>query len=227
MKPTLLILRPEPGNSATAARAAALGWGTIQAPLFTVSPIPWSAPDPRAFDAVMLTSANAARLGAAALARFTYLPLYAVGRATAEAARQTGFSDIRCGSSDAEALIAQAAADGITSILHLAGREHRPAPSGGIMIDHRIVYAAEPADRLPDQVQSALGKGAVALLHSPRAAALFADLLGDAGIPCANVRIAAISPAALAAAGTGWQASIAAPAPDDEALLAAAARLCN
>jgi uroporphyrinogen-III synthase len=216
MKPKLLILRPEPGNSATAARAERLGWETVRAPIFTVAAIEWAAPEPSRFDAVMMTSANAARLGGAALGRFTGLPLYAVGRATAEAARAAGFEDIRVGAQDAEALVALAEADGVKSMLHLAGREHRALANP--IIERRIVYGADLVERLPT------AGGTIALLHSPRAAALFATLVGDAR---ADIRIAAISPAALAAAGEGWRGAIAAPTPDDDALLAAAARLCE
>jgi uroporphyrinogen-III synthase len=219
MKPKLLILRPEPGNSATAARAAGRGWETVQAPLFTVAAIEWAAPEPALFDAVMLTSANAARLGGAGLAGFLKIPLYAVGGATADAARVAGFVDVREGASNAEALIAQAAADGVSSVLHLAGREHRAVSRAGMTIERRVVYGADPVDALPDAARTT---DAIALLHSPRAAALFAGMVDPAAI-----RIAAISPATLAAAGTGWRAAIAAASPDDDALLAAAARLCE
>jgi len=227
MRPRLLILRPEPGGSATAARAAALGWQTVRAPLFQITPIDWSPPGPAGFDAVMMTSAHAARLAGAGLAGLVHLPLYAVGLATAEAARRAGFADIRTGVRDAEALIAMAAADGIASLLHLAAREHRTTNRPGIAVDRRIVYAADPVGRLPDAARSALAGGAITFLHSPRAAALFASLADAADIARAEIRIAAISPAALAAAGEGWAAALAAASPDDDALLAAAARLCE
>jgi len=42
-----------------------------------------------------------------------------------------------------------------------------------------------------------------------------------------SIRIAALAPAVLDAAGAGWRASVAAAKPDDAALLAAAARLCQ
>ena len=42
-----------------------------------------------------------------------------------------------------------------------------------------------------------------------------------------NIRIAAISPAAAEAAGTGWERVECVDAPNDEALLALGARLCN
>jgi uroporphyrinogen-III synthase len=55
------------------------------------------------FDAVMLTSANAARLAGDAMASFTALPCYAVGEASAAAAADAGFADIRVGPSDGAA----------------------------------------------------------------------------------------------------------------------------
>lgn len=227
MKPRLLILRPEPGGAATEARARALGWQTLWAPLFRVGPVDWSPPSPTRFDAMLLTSANAARLAGPALAGFVHLPLYAVGQATAEAARAAGFGDIRIGTGGVTPLIARAADDGVGSLLHLAGREHRHAERPGITIHRRIVYAADPVDRLPEEARSALTAGAIALLHSPRAAALFATLVDLASLDRRGVRIAAISPAALDAAGCGWAAAFAAASPDDDALLAAAARLCE
>jgi uroporphyrinogen-III synthase len=227
VKPPLLILRPRPGGVATVARAAALGWHSVATPLFTVSALPWSPPAAADFDAVMMTSANAARRGGAGLAGFRRLPLYAVGRATAEAARQAGFVDVRTGEGNADDLLARAAADGVGALLHLAGRERRHLSMSGIAIDQRVVYGADAADELPPAALAALADGAIVLLHSPRAAALFAELADAAGVSRATVRIAAISPAVLAAAGAGWAAGIAASSPDDDALLAAAARMCE
>ncbi|HWL48068.1 MAG TPA: uroporphyrinogen III synthase HEM4, partial [Sphingomonadaceae bacterium] len=63
----LLILRPEPGASATACRAAQRGHDTVVAPLFTIAPLGWDPPAPDGFDALMLTSAHAARLAGPAL----------------------------------------------------------------------------------------------------------------------------------------------------------------
>jgi uroporphyrinogen-III synthase len=196
-------------------------------PLFTLVALPWSAPDPAGFDAVMMTSANAARLGGAALERFTQHRLYAVGKATEAAARVVGFEDIRTGGGDGAALLAMAAEQEVRSLLHLAGREHIPLERHGVMIERRIVYGSDPVAALPEPARAALDAGAIALLHSPRAAALFATLVDAADVPRERVRIAAISAAALAAAGQGWERAGAAHSPDDTALLAVAARLCD
>ncbi|SNS81553.1 uroporphyrinogen-III synthase [Sphingomonas laterariae] len=222
MRP-LLILRPEPAASETAARAAAFGLASCVAPLFTVAAIPWSADDPAAYDVLMLTSVNALRHGGAQLAAYHGLPVFAVGEATATAARAAGFTRITAGDRDIHVLLAMIAAAGHAHVLHLAGREHREVDHPALRIVRKIVYAADPVDGLPGAAREALAGGAVAMLHSPRAAARFAALAPDRG----RTRIAAISPAAARAAGEGWAQVAVAERPDDAALLAAAAGLCD
>ncbi|HEY0269459.1 MAG TPA: uroporphyrinogen-III synthase [Sphingomonas sp.] len=221
----LLVLRPEPGAAATRAAARARGLEAVAAPLFATRPIDWTLPDPLPA-AVLMTSANAAHLGGAGLAALTGLPLYAVGPATARAARAAGFTDIVGGAGGIDAILARAAMDAVTPLLHLAGREHHLPAAPPLPIVRRIVYAADAADRLPAGARAVL-PGAIVLLHSARAAATFARLLDAAGIARGAVAIAAISPAARAAAGDGWRATIVADQPDDAALLAAAAKLCD
>lgn len=219
-----LVLRPEPGASATCRRAAAIGCPPVSAPLFALRPVAWEMPGGD-HDAVMVTSASALLLGGAKLGTLLDRPLYAVGAATAAAARDAGFADVRAGSDDAAALVAMAAADGVRRLLHLAARERRAVGHPAVAITAVTVYAAEAETMLSPAAHAALAGQAVALLHSPRAAALFADLADAAGIARAHVRIAAISAAALAAAGRGWRASAAADRPTDAALLDAAMRI--
>ena len=82
MRP-VVVLRPEPGASRTAARAEALGLDARVVPLFAIVPIEWSAPDPSDFDGIVLTSANAVRHGGEQLDELKALPVHAVGEATA------------------------------------------------------------------------------------------------------------------------------------------------
>lgn len=220
MSRPLLVLRPEPGASATATAVRAMGREAVVAPLFTVHGLPWEMPASRPW-ALLMTSANAARFGGNVLTDLLDLPLYAVGEATAAAARRIGFGRIVTGEGDAATIIARAAADGVPRLLHLSGREHRAGTHRGVSIDRRVVYAADPVKALPEAAKAVL-PDVVALLHSPRAAMLFARLVAPAG-----VRIAAISPATLEAAGPGWQASAVAEVPTDVSLLAVAARLCD
>ena len=224
MTASVLILRPQPGADRTAERARALGLSPTVAPLFTVRPLAWSAPDAADFDCVMLTSANAARQGGGAMTSFLHLPCFAVGGATAAAAAQAGFADIRSGPSDGAALLRMMAAQGARSALHPCGLDHLAPAAGELSVRSIPVYAADAAERLPDEPQAALAAGAVALIHSPRAGALFGRLVGGQR---EQIRLAAISEAAAQAAGAGWAESAIAAEPRDEALLELAAKLCQ
>ncbi len=219
----LLILRPRPGAEETAARAGKLGLEAVVAPLFEVRPLEWEAPDAARFDAVTLTSGNAARHGGAGLASFLHLPCYAVGDSTGRAAREAGFADVQTGAADGAALLAIMAADGVRILFHPRGRDHILLLHPRLEIVGRDVYAAEAVPALPVAAAEALREGALALIHSARAGALFAKLVGSKN----EVSIAAISEAAAGAAGGGWKSVAIAAQPRDEALLELAFKLCN
>lgn len=211
----ILILRPQPGADESAARARELGLEPIVAPLFALRALDWSPPDPARFDAILFTSASAARLGGDGLASYLALPCYAVGEGSARAARAAGFANVRAGVLDGAALRDLAERDGARSMLHLCGRDHAALED----VTAIPVYAADEAGGLPPDAERAL-----VLIHSPRAAARLADL---AGARRAAIRIAAISAQTAAAAGPGWRSVAIAPAPRDEALLVLAAKLCQ
>lgn len=217
-----LVLRPQPGADASAARLRAMGFDPVVAPLFMLAPVEWALPE-APVAAVLMTSASAARLAGPQLGALVHLPLYAVGAATAEAARTAGFRDIVTGPGDAAALAPLVAH---APVLHLAGVAHRAdaLPAGLV---RRIVYADTPVAALPGAVAEAARDGAVALLHSPRAAARFAALAGPAGVDRRRIALAAISAAAAEAAGGSWADVAVAAQPREAALLAVAARLCD
>jgi len=224
----LLILRPEPGASMTAKRAFDEGWKPIVTPIFRIEPIAWGAPPAGDYDALFVTSANAVRQAGKAIRRYHGLPAYAVGDATARALKAAGFGDIRTGRGDAAIMLDAAAENGVARALHLAGEDYRDVGHDAISIDRRIVYRSAAIEQLGGKAVAALREGvAVVLLHSGRAAMLFAALCDNAKVSRRQVRIAALAPAVLDAAGPGWRGSIAAAKPDDAALLAAAARLCQ
>ena len=223
MNRQVLIVRPQPGASATAGKAKALGLEPIIAPLFEVRPLEWKPPVSVPFDSVLLTSANGARYGGDGLRAFANLPCYAVGEATAKAAREAGFQDVRVGPSDATAITAMMVADGVHFYFHPRGRHHLDFPTLGIGGVGITVYEAEACDVLPEVARAALAAGAVALIHSPRSGSLLAKLIKDHR----SVRIAAISAAAAEAAGQGWGECRIAAAPRDEPLLELAAKLCQ
>lgn len=215
---TLAVLRPEPGNAATAARAAAAGYAVLRLPVFGIVPLDWTPPDPADHDALVLTSANAVRAAGTALGRFAALPVIAVGEQTAAAARAVGLRVTATGASDAQGLAALLAERGFTRALHIGGRERRPVAGLARAI---AVYASAPIA----VTGLARLEGTIALLHSARAATRLGALLDSAGLARANVAVGAFSPAIAAAAGTGWQAVAIADAPSDAALFAAIATL--
>ena len=210
----LLVLRPEPGASETAARARAMGLRPVVAPLFEIRGVEGPPVDPGRYEAVLLTSANGARHAPAGL---TALPCFAVGESTAAAARSAGFSQVSAGPFDGAAAAAAMAAAGVTKALHLCGRDHIAIEAEGMEIDRRVVYESEPLPHVRFEGP------AVAMIHSARAGARFAQLAGDRSA----IAIAAISAAAAAAAGEGWASRAAAASPRDQALLELAAKLCN
>jgi uroporphyrinogen-III synthase len=219
----VLVLRPQPGADQTAARARALGLEPVVAPLFSIAARGWEAPDPASFDAVMLTSANALRFAGPALERFTHLPAFAVGEATAEIAYEAGFADIRRGPKDAVALVMLMDAAGVSSVFHPCGEDRVALRRASVDILSVPVYAAEAVAALPAAAAEALADGALALLHSPRAAALFAALTTGHE----EIGLVAISAAAAEAAGSGWRSVAVAEQPRDQALLELAAKLCQ
>jgi uroporphyrinogen-III synthase len=211
----LLLLRPEPGLSASAERARELGLNVICCPLFHVEPTAWEAPSPTDYDALLLTSANAIRHGGQILGTLKGLPVHAVGEATAAAARNFGLRIETVGDGDVAELLGELPKP--LRLLHLAGEDHRDIEDA--RIETRIVYrsAAIADPQLPSL------KGLVVAIHSPRAGARLAELASNRS----QAVIAAISPAAARACGTGWERIESSADPSDKSLLALAAMLCH
>lgn len=220
MRP-LVVLRPEPGAGRTAERARAMGFRVFSRPLFEAEAIGWSARPATDYDAVLLTSAQAARLAGPALAAYAALPAYAVGAATAAALKEQGFADVVSGDGDGAAIAARIEADGLTHVLHLSGTAVAMHPPGGLHVDVVPVYTMVVRDEL---VLPPLA-GATVLVHSPRTGARLAALAPPRARQGAH--LVAISPAALAACGDGWASAQAAARPNDDEMLALAARLCD
>jgi len=213
----LLVLRPEPGASATVAKARQLGLDAMAAPLFEIEPVAWETPDPASFDGLLLTSANAVRCAGEQIDKLRGLKAYSVGEATAEAARDAGFDIASTGDSGVDRLLGSIEAD--LKLLHLCGEGRHQPTEPRQSITPLVVYRS----RAIESPNLAIDDGTVALIHSPRAGQRFAELVPDRG----PVTIAAISPATAEAAGSGWKNVAVADQPCDEALLALAASLCN
>ena len=221
----LLLTRPEPDGTRTAAALRARGHEVLSAPLLHVEPIGFALPV-EAFGGVVMTSANAARAigGHPRCASLVSLPAFTVGRHTAEAARAAGFRDVRSADGDRQDLAAllRGRADR-TPLLYLAGEDRSgPLDAGGAPVLTVAAYRAVKAERFPPAVANALRAGAFGgVLHfSRRTAEAYLDcahnLLDRALAPvhyCLSRQIAA----PLVAAGAA--AIRVAARPDEEALL--------
>jgi uroporphyrinogen-III synthase len=216
MRP-ILVLRPEPGASETIGRAREAGLDALAVPLFEIEPLEWTVPETSRFDALLLTSANALRHGGEQLQLLRGLSVYAVGDATARAARDRGFDIAAVGDAGVDRLLGSIETE--LRLLHLCG-EDRKAPNGAAREITAIpVYRAREVDE-PDLSKA---RSCIALVHSPRAARRFCELVTERD----TITVAAISAAAAEAAGAGWEAIESANEPTDDGLLALAARLCN
>jgi uroporphyrinogen-III synthase len=224
MSRAIAVLRPEPGNTATAAAIEALGLTAIRLPLFEVHAVDWAPPDVTRFDALLLTSANTPRHAGPGLATLRGLPTHAVGDATAAAARDAGLEVVAVGDRDGAALVAAAAASGVQRALLLGGRD-RAVEEHSIIAEAIAVYASEPVAVALEALDQLAGS--VVLLHSARAARRVADLIDRAGIDRRTVRLAAISAVAADAAGGDWEHIAAAPSPDGVTLIALARTLAD
>lgn len=220
-----VALRPEPGLGDTVAAAQKMGLIVIAAPLFAIEPIAWSAPDARAYDGLLIGSANAFRHGGSLLQTLVNLPVHAVGERTAEAARAAGFTVAKTGQGGLQTLLDEMA--GPARLLRLAGDERvlLDVPPD-IRIDERVIYRAVPMP-LAGAAIDALQAGAVAMLHSGAAAERLAAECDQHAIDRAGVRLAALAPRIARRAGDGWACVEVAVEATDCALLALTARLCQ
>jgi uroporphyrinogen-III synthase len=224
--PQVIVIRPEPGTSATVAAAEKLGLQTHGFALFAVTPLPWEPAPREEVDAVLLGSANALRHGGAEIARYRGLPAYVVGAKTAEAAREAGLEIARIAHGGLQSVMAHLAPEH-RRLLRLAGRERieLALPGGHTMIT-REVYASMPL-AMPAELTALLEQPAVVLLHSGEAAAHFAAECTRLSVDRRRIALACIGPRVAERAGNHWISTRSAETPDDAALLALAAEMCK
>ncbi len=233
----LLVTRPAPDGERTAAALRARGHDVMLAPLLDIEPEPEADLGPGPWDGVLITSANAVRAVAAhdRKAGLLGLPLYAVGRRSAEAARAAGFTDVVSADGDATGLARLVAArpgrpQVRLPLLYLAGEDLAADLAGalaaqGVATRTVVVYRAVVATSLPADVKEALAAGAVdgVLHYSPRSADAFTALALAALIDLKQLTTKHYCVSAAVAAPlrrAGAPAIIVAARPDESSLLA-------
>ena len=207
----VLITRPEREATTLATALAERGHVPVIAPLFHLEilrPPAEFTTDLAQCQAVLLSSANGAR----ALAEATEQrgkPILAVGDTTASTAEGLGFASVTSAAGDGDALadlVRRRLDPKAGPLLHVSGvdiAQDFAASLGkdGFEVRRIPLYEAREAAELPDSARAALQARALdaAMFFSPRASALFARLVQEAGLAgsLSDVNALAISPAAL------------------------------
>jgi uroporphyrinogen-III synthase len=189
----ILVTRPEPEASELKTRLAEMGHDVSLSPLIQITFPDVDLPLDGA-QALVATS----RRGVAALSRQADLetarglPLFAVGPATAEAARQLGFAHVTEGPGTADGLAGTIGrslqADG-GAVVHLSGDRHAFDLKGslearGFEVRQPLLYKTQGADALEAPVQDDIRSRRLnaVILMSPRTARIFRTLISAAGL---------------------------------------------
>ncbi|MGE0260795.1 MAG: uroporphyrinogen-III synthase [Alphaproteobacteria bacterium] len=178
----LLVTRPEPESEETAARLRARGHDVLVAPLLRIELTPDAHIGAGPWSGIVMTSRNAARAieRHPCFSELCGLPVFAVGRRTAAAARSAGFSDVLSADGDADDLVRLIVARRATVVgrlLYLAGADRASDVTGalraaGLPADTVAIYRAVAADEFPDAVRTALAAGELdGVLHLSRRSA--------------------------------------------------------
>ncbi|HEY8615220.1 uroporphyrinogen-III synthase [Phenylobacterium sp.] len=177
------ITRAQPGADATAERVRALGHEALVAPLLAVKTLDDVEIDLTGVAALAFTSANGVRAFADKSGDRS-LKVFAVGAATASAARAAGFRSVLSADGDVEALaegIAARRGELKAAVLHPGAAEPAGDLAGalekhGVEARRLVLYETGPVELTAAQAQTLTRADAV-LLHSPRAAQVFAKVL--------------------------------------------------
>jgi uroporphyrinogen-III synthase len=219
----VLVTRPEPGASATAARLIERGFDPVVLPLTEIVAVaPGALPD--RIDAVVATSANAFRHAPKALMdKLRHLPLHVVGAKTAEAAGR----EVASVAPDARTL-AQRLSNGLgarSHVLHLTGRVRRPElkrifENAGHFVTEIEIYDTRPVELLPGEIGTKLGPEPLwaALVYSRHGGEILSGVVAKAHSSLVPTIFVCIS--AEAATGLRGRNTVLAATPDEPAMLA-------
>jgi uroporphyrinogen-III synthase len=182
----VLITRPRERALELAREVERRGDTALIEPLLTIEPVVGAAPDLDGVQAIVLTSAHAVP---ALSTRAKRLPVFAVGDATAAAARAAGCDAVlsaRGTATDLARLIAAHCHPGGGALFHLGGEQVREEladelTAAGFVLYRQAVYRAVAARALAPATVEALEMRQIdaALLFSPRTARIFVELIGE------------------------------------------------
>ncbi len=179
----ILVTRPRADAESFAKALEKKGREAFCEPMFEIVSIPNSLPVLTSYDALAFTSRHA--VSAFATRESTrHLPVYAVGGATADAARSFGFQDVREGGGTLDnlnRLLRKEAANRPGSVLHISGAHVTGAveQAGGGVADRVVLYEARPVQILSPDFLDVLERGGLqtATFFSARTAEIFCGLV--------------------------------------------------
>jgi uroporphyrinogen-III synthase len=187
----VLVTRPEPDGERTAATLRARGHDVLLAPLLRVELLERAELGRGPWAGVAMTSANAARAMAQhpRLPELLSLPVFTVGRRTAQAARAAGFSTITSADGNLADLVRLIGAHRATPLLYLAGEDRAgdlaaDVAASGVKAQTVVIYRTAPVTRMPSPAEAALRSGELdGVMHfSPRSAEVYLNGAKAAGI---------------------------------------------
>lgn len=227
----LLVTRPGEDGRTLAALVETAGATAVIDPMLAIEPYPGPPLDLAGAQALLFTSANGVRAAAARTSERS-LPAFAVGDATARAARAAGFADVRSAGGavdDLAALVARSCAPEAGRLVHAAGTAiagdlGAALGASGFTVERLVLYVARPATTLAESTVRELYAGTIdaVLFFSPRTARSFARLVGQAGLDaCLGTMDALCLSAAVAAEArtAPWRAIRVAGRPEQTALI--------
>lgn len=203
---------------------AVLGLLILDCPVLTARPSGAAFPDANAFDAVIFTSQFTPSVFSPSGA-WQSKKVYAVGQATAEAARAAGFNDVICTGEDAAEMEHKLAHEPFKMALYASAEDvskdlSKVFPS---KVQRLSVYSMVPLADLPILVVETIKGDAqiIVPLFSRRSAVTAVNLLRSAQITSANAHLHAvgISDDIFAADEGPWQSRVIASSPTLEAMV--------
>tara|TARA_R110002012_G_scaffold27229_7_gene87587 strand:- start:6209 stop:6973 length:765 start_codon:yes stop_codon:yes gene_type:complete len=246
----VLVTRPQPGADRTAARLSQLGHEAVVMPLFEASVTASMDDLPTATEigGLIATSARAFDMfGNQSVSESGYsgITVYAVGAATAQAARDAGFAHVHEGGGTAEALLQElvcdlatvssgadrtCSPDSATPLIYLAGVPRTPMIEAGLsahQVSHRVVecYKMNKISYSTDIVKTDILSPApdVVLIYSANAARAFCELASTGSFDevIESAHFLCLSAPIAAELPLGWQPRVTvAKRPDKDSLLA-------
>jgi uroporphyrinogen-III synthase len=201
----VLVTRPQPDDEATAAGLRTRGFEVLLAPMLRFEPVAFHDEIDARYGAVIVTSANALRGIEPHLAgsRLLKLPLFAVGKHTAAAARRAGFGKVIAANGDATALrelmlesVRTRELKKAATLLYLAGADLARDLAGelgecGFDVVTHTTYRMIAVSSLPREVCDAFAANRIeAVLHySRRSARAFLEATRSAGVEISALAI--------------------------------------